>query len=377
MAVVASEMKLKKSYTVMNGGTNGGVLGTSIITSGVRHGIFPRVSRSERTLGVTRHRKVFLMNENNSQEIANGALVYLNFPSTAGDRFYLALGTQTDIETNILATPPDWTGCGKLNANVTAGATSIQVLMENSDFVFPANSILHISSNYKTAQTAAAGVTPGASVAYSGGVWGLSAHNGNTMYPNGIWMDNNVVVTEDGTGHEEWLQVAAVAPYSYAGNVVTIQLASPVVDSYTTIDTWVGGCVGNTDVVATTSTYSKSSTGGSYNDVGFPVVPYNRGCIEDTITITFTGSGSYSASGSNAGALGSGTVSSAFSPVNPLTSSAYFTIPVGFFTGSWIAADTLTFKTHPSAIPIWLKEVVPAGTLQNANNAFGLGYYWE
>lgn len=369
-------MKLKKSVSVVEGPTNGGVVGASVIVSGVRHSIFPRVSRSERTLGVIRLRKIFLTNENNSQEPAYSSMVYLNFPSTAGDRFYIASGTQTDTGADIDATPPAWTGCGKLSALAASGSSSIQVLMESNDFEFPANSVIHVSSNYKTGQTAVTGVNPGASVTYSGGNWIAAAHGGDTVYPNGIWMGNGIVATDDGTGSEEWVTVAQSNPYTYAGNVVTINLQETLVNSYTTTNTWVGGCVGVTDVVASVTDIAKVSPSGSYN-LGYPIVPYNRGCIEDSITITFTGAGTFTASGLRAGNMGSGSIASAFSPINPATSTPYLLIPVGFFTGSWAAGNTLTFNTHPAALPVWLKEVVPAGTLQDANNVFGLGYYWE
>ncbi len=376
MSVLSTELKFKKSFTVLDAPTNGGVLGSTIILSGVRHSIFPRVSRSERTLGITRLRKVFLANENNSQETAYGAMVYLNFPSTAGDRFYIALGTQTNTEADVLASPPQWTGCGKLDAIAAVGASSLQVLMENADFEFPVNSVLHISSNYKTGQTASPEVIPGASVVYSAGTWVGAAHNGSTVYPNGIWLGDGVVATDDGTGNEEWVTVAQSNPYTYDGNVVTIQLQDALVNSYGITNTWVGGCIGVSDIVASVTDISKVSASGSFSLL-YPVIAYNKGCIEDDITITFTGSGTYTASGARSGSLGNGSIANAFSPINPATSTPYFLIPVGFFTGTWVAGNTLTFKTHPAALPIWIKEVVPAGTLQNSNNVFGLGYYWE
>ena len=135
--------------------------------------------------------------------------------------------------------------------------------------------------------------------------------------------------------------------------------------------------MGGGDLVATIDTLSKSSSGGTYDTAGHPIVGDNKGTIEDTITVTFNGSGTFSAAGLIAGALGSGSVSSSFAPVNSDSSTPYFTIPVGFFTGSWINGDTLTVHTHPAALPVWLKEVVPSGTSQNANNLFCLGWYWE
>jgi len=70
------------------------------------------------------------------------------------------------------------------------------------------NGYLHISSNYKTAQTAASGVLPGADVTFSSGAWQPASHGGNTAYPNGIWLGVGVVQTDDGSGTEEWLKIA-------------------------------------------------------------------------------------------------------------------------------------------------------------------------
>lgn len=378
MAVSAAEMKLKKALTMADGNNNGGPVSLAEITSGVRHGIFPRVTRAERTNGTTRYRKVFLKNDNNSGESAYGVLAYLTFPSPAGDRFYMASGSQVDTQQTMLLGSPDWCGCGILAANAAAGATSLQLAMESNDFAFPRNGWLHISSNYKTGQTAAAGVTPGASVTNNAGVWQAAGHGGDTVYPNGIWLGDGKVQTDDGSGHEEWLKIADIAtPATYSGNTATVQLAEPTGYDYTTANTWAASCVGGSDLVAAVDTYAKSSAGGTFNSVNYPVAADNKGSIEDTITISFTSAGSYSVAGAVSGALGSGSVGVAFSPVNANTGTPYFTIPVGFFGGSWVLNDSLTFKTHPSGLPVWLKEVVPAGTAQNANNVFCLGWYWE
>lgn len=378
MPVLTAEMKLRKALTNADGTTNGGPIGTADIASGVRHGIFPRVTRAERTSGVTRYRKVFLKNDNNSLETAYGALAYLTFPSPAGDRFYMGAGTLADAQAAMLAAPPAWCGCGALAANVSAGATSIQLTMESNDYVFPQDGWLHLSSNFLAGQTAAAGVTPGASVTDNAGTWEAAAHGGDTVYPNGIWLGDGKVQTDNGTGHEEWLKIAdVVTPYSYVGNVATVTLADALAFDYTTTATWGAACVGGSDIVALADTYSKSSTAGTYDDVGHPVVPDNLGSIEDTVTVTFTGSGTFTASGATAGALGSGSVGAAFAPVNSITSTPYFTIPIGFFTGSWVLNDTCVFKTHTAALPIWLKEIVPALTEQNALNTVSLGFYWE
>jgi len=183
MAVTAAQMKLIKSAIVLDGATNGGVKGTTAVTSGVRHALFPRVTRAERTAGVTRYRKLFLANENPDQEAAYGPLVYLTYPSVAGDRFYLAAGTQTDTQADIVATPPTYTGCGQLAAPLAGGETEVELQMEANDFAFIQDGWLHISSHYKTGQTAGSGVLPGASVTFSGGAWQAAGHAGDYAIP--------------------------------------------------------------------------------------------------------------------------------------------------------------------------------------------------
>ena len=377
MAVTAAQMKLIKSAIVLDGTTNGGVKGTTAVTSGVRHALFPRVTRAERTAGVTRYRKLFLANENPDQEAAYGPLVYLTYPSVAGDRFYLAAGTQTDTQATIVATPPEYTGCGQLAAPLAGGETEVELQMEANDFAFIQDGWLHISSHYKTGQTAGSGVLPGASVTFSGGAWQTAGHAGDYAYPNGIWLGSGVVMTDDGTGTEEWLKIADTAtPYSYTGTTVTVQLADPVANAYATATTWGSGCIAGADLVPVIGATTPTTSAGTENNA-LPIVGDNKGTVAETITITFSSASAFSASGTVSGSLGTGSVSSAFAPVNPASGTPYFTIPANHFTGTWASSDTVVFATTPAAQPVWLKEVVPASTAASQNNVFGIGYYWE
>lgn len=376
--ILSTEMQIKKSSVVQDGTLNGGVMGTTVVSSGVRHSMFPKVSRAERLAGVTRYRKFYLHNINNTLGTAYSPLIYMSFPSPAGDRFRIGAGTQTNTETDITGTPPSWLGCGQLSTAVSAGDTEIHINMEANDAVFIRNEYMHISNYYLTSQTAGASVRPGDSVTYTGGVWTGASHGGDTAYPNGIWLGSGIVATDNGTGTEEWLQVADVAtPYSYTGTICTVQLASAVQNNYATANTFAGGALAGNDLIASASNYAKSSSAGTYNEAVLPVSGNNIGSINDSITVTFTGTGLYSVAGNIAGALGSGSVSSAFSPINPITSTPYFTIPSGFFTGTWINGDSCTFDITPSAMPFWIKEVVPANTAAATDNLFLLGYYWE
>lgn len=376
--VLNAEMVLKKSATIQDGTLNGGKMGTATITSGVRHAVFPKVTRSERVNGKVRYRKIFLHNINSSLETAYAPMIYPTFPSPAGDRFRLTNGTQTNTEAELTAGTPAWQGCGQLNTAVTAGDLTIAIAMENPDAVFERNGYLHISNQVLTGQTIAQSVRPGDSVTYSTGTWIAANHNGDTVYPNGIYLGSNTVQTDNGTGTEEWLQIADVAtPYTYAGSICTVQLQQAPANNYATANSYAGGCVIGTDLVALASNYAKTSSGGTYDTAVLSVAGNNVGTIADSITVTFTGTGLFSVAGTIAGSLGSGSVSSSFSPINPVTSTPYFTIPSGFFTGTWINGDICTFTMTPSAMPLWIQETIPASTAANSDNFFALGYYWE
>jgi translation elongation factor EF-Tu-like GTPase len=114
MSVQASDIKFKKSVVVTDTSANGGRKGQTEVVSGARHNLFPRVSKAERTAGVTRYRKEFWCNENADDDVAFDLMVFAEFPSNGGDRFAIGKGSQTNTQGDIATTPPDWLGVGKL-----------------------------------------------------------------------------------------------------------------------------------------------------------------------------------------------------------------------------------------------------------------------
>ena len=131
-------MEFRKSHTVNNNGTNGGRMGTSLVLSGRRHGLFPIVSKAERISGITRYRKQFLKIKSPTDVAAQEVFVYLEYPSTAGDRFFLGMGDQADTQAELTGYSPVWLGCGKLNTNLIGGTSgSVTLQMESSDIPFP------------------------------------------------------------------------------------------------------------------------------------------------------------------------------------------------------------------------------------------------
>ena len=210
MAVEASDIKWKKSATVTDTAANGGRKSNTEIQTGVRHNLFPRITKAQRTAGLTRYRKEFWCNENADDDAAEGVLVFPEFPSNAGDRFYLGEGTQTDTQDDLETFDPVWMGVGQLQTALSGSETSVSLTMENADFEFPNGGTLHLTDKFKTSQTIASGIHIGDSVEYNGGssTWEKIAATSDVDYPKGIYVGSNTVLTVEGTTNEEWLELA-------------------------------------------------------------------------------------------------------------------------------------------------------------------------
>lgn len=484
MTVSAEDIKYRKSVVQTDTDSNGGRLGRTIVISGARHALFPRVTKSQRENGIVRYRKEFYCNENADDESAYGVLIYAARPSTAGDYFYLAKGTQRDTQGQFkrridIDTYADsrysrvWCGSGQLESALSGGETQVLLAMENDDFQFPNGGYLYLSNNTLTGQTIDSDVVIGDSVAYSGGSWSKIAHTDNITYPNGWCVGTDEVLTIQDTTNEEFLLIKdnhysgevigtgdgsntsptlsslsnvtngicrqpnklpsittvcgstectvtingngvcsgycsagelnmntgnwvtpitwTTAPdngediqadyrenaYSYSGNVATVELDEQVANAYTTDTTFGSGCIYEDEVKCSFDSWTENSSSGTYDETTYPLTLYNDGTVEESWTLTFTSSSTFSLSGAYYGTIETGSIGSDFSPTNPDTGQSYMTISSYGWGGSWESGDTITFDTHPSAVPILLEEDVPAGTTQEPNNLLALGSYTE
>ncbi len=165
--------------------------------------------------------------------------------------------------------------------------------------------------------------------------------------------------------------------YSYAGNVVTLELDGTVSNAFTTAKTIGSGCLKTDEVVPTSDNWDEISAAGTYDESTYPVIQHNDGSEEDTWTLTFTSATAFTCAGLYNGAVGSGVITGDFSPTNPNSGQPYFTIDKDGWGGTWIAGNTVVFQTHPGAVPIWWKEVVPAATSEEPDNLAILGWYTE
>lgn len=167
--------------------------------------------------------------------------------------------------------------------------------------------------------------------------------------------------------------------FNYAGNVATVELESgeQVANAYTTSNSYGAGSINAGDIEPSSSAWTETSAAGTYDEATYPVVMYNDGTEYDTWTITFTSATNFTCTGTNEGSVGTGNIGGDFSPTNADTGQPYFTIDKDGWGGIWASGDTVTFTTSPAAIPIWIKEVVPASTAAVNNNILPLGAYWE
>jgi len=169
-----------------------------------------------------------------------------------------------------------------------------------------------------------------------------------------------------GTGNEEIHTINGVPVV--AGLQVTITTTAVLANNYTTA---AGGRVMSIynygDVKCVVDNWVETGAG-TYDETAYPVVCDNISTIEQTWTLTFSDAGNYTISGDTVGAVGAGTILADFSPLNPAFSKPYFTLEFEGFGGTWAAGNTIVFQTHPAAVPIWEKRVVPAGVSSLANN---------
>ncbi|MBF0154537.1 MAG: hypothetical protein HQL64_12415 [Magnetococcales bacterium] len=336
MPIESQQILFMKSQVVSDTASNGGRMSTVEIPDGVKNNVWPDVPASERTTGSTKYRKTFLKIASPDNLMLYDARVFVETPTPGGDRVVIFQGTQTDTQGSMNATPLLF-GCGTLNANVSIGATTLQVNVEaQTDWIFNPNQLIRISNKTSVA---------------------------------------------DLSGQEEFVRIKNLpSAVSWNGNLVTLTLAdgTSLENSFLAANTRVASVMECGDLRARVDTWGVSSASGTYggwNGSGsapatltdLRMVDHIAG-IEQTWTITFTSATDFTCAGDTVGSVGTGSRNSAFSPTNPDHARPYFTLPATGWGGTWASGNILSFKTHPAAIPIWEKRVIPANTPSLSGN---------
>jgi hypothetical protein len=314
MTISAADIKWYKSANVSDLSTNGGGLSKNEVVSGVRNNAFPDVSQGERDAGSTKYRKVFIKVANTGNLSAVNPKVMVENMSSGDDSITFFPGTQTDQQSAITGSERLY-GCGKLNADVSANATSIAVMTEG------------VALNY--------------------------LRNGDT-----IRISDKASIS-DVSNNEEYATISGVP--SYTGNIATVTLAAGLLNGYAAANTRVASVYQPADIAGAISSPAVTSAAGTFDNGTYPVTHNSVGSIYQQITLTFTSATAFNATSSVLGALGSGNISTNFAPNNADFSQPYFSLNKNAWGGTWTAGDTLIFTVTPAALPLWYKRVVPAG----------------
>lgn len=317
MAVTQDDIKLYRAEQNNDEASNGGFLSAVQVVTGVKNNIFPDVPDSERISGSTKYRKVFWKIENTNNDSLQNVRMYMTRPTNGDDYITMFAGTQSDTQNDITANPPTREyGCGYLKNDVSANATQIQVTIEDS---------------------------------------GLS----------GIFQTGDTIWIGDGT-KEEFHENVTV---SVVDTTVTITLDTndTIQNDYSASNTIVGSCLLTTEIKVSYSDVTVTSSSGTFDDTKIQLDAF--GTVEESWTVTFTDATNFTVTGARLGQIGTGSTDTDFAVENPdFSGHNYFTIPSTAWGGTWAANDTVTFKTHPAAFPIWFKRVVPA----NCDTAYNI-----
>src|SRR5688572_27830164 len=319
MSIALSDLKMYKSAEVSDSGTNGGRMSANEVVSAAIANLFPPIEDAERVAGSTKYRKSFPKVHEDGSNTYYSAQVYMETLTAGEDVFSIFPATQTDVQSAITGSERRY-AVGNLDATVSGGATEIDVEVEV----------------------------------------------GNTLtFVDGDTIRITDKATLGGAGNTEFAVIDGVPVV--LGNIVTITLAEALTNAFLASNTRVMAVYEPGNTVGTISDFVDTTAGsGEYDDTDITL--NNRGTIEQTWTITFTNATNFGITGDTVGSVGTGTVGGGAAPNNPSWTKPYFTLAAAGFSGVWASGDTIVFKTHPAAIPMWAKRVVPAGAAVAGSN---------
>jgi len=323
MGIVQSELRLHRSQAVTDGDSNGGRMSSTQVISGAVANLFSAVGGDERLAGSTKYRKAFWKVANDDDIALQYAKIFIDKNTAGDDRFTFFAADQVDTQDDIAGSEKEY-GAGVLAGNVSPGATEITVIWESLDAAPEDGDLLRITDK--------------ADIDASG--------NEEFVYIDGVPI---------GTGAEFTVQLATALQNGYSAvNTRVAQVYEPLdpneLDSNPIVQNQIKSTITDLAVTSAAGTIDDDYLTGD-----------SIGSIEQTWTLTFTSATAYNIVGDIVGSVGSGNISGGASPNNAAFSKPYFVLQASAFGGTWLSGDTIVFKTHPAAAPIWIKRVVPAG----------------
>lgn len=321
MALEAADIEYRLPRTISDAGTNGGICSYRTLAASAEDSPWESVPPSDLEAGAVQYRKAFWRIANADDLPLSKAARYLHRPTPGEDHIHICAGTHDDIQSDISGGSPDWYGSAPLNASVLAGATEVEVSLEDPAVtIFRDGDLIHITNK----------ATPSA-----------------------------------GTGTEEWRRVDG-AP-TLDGSVLTIQLSTPLTYGYSNAVTWVSSCLEATGIAGAVEDVVVTSAAGMFDESDVQV--HGKGSYYETITLSFTSSTAFTASSDQDGTLGSGSIAAGISPDNLDTGTKRFTIDPSAFGGTFANGDEITFLVVPPELAHWERRTIPEGCGSLASNS--------
>ena len=330
-----SDIKKYHAAEVSKLASNGGRCGTTVIQTGVVNNVWPQVPRAERTAGAFLYRKVFTAADDDTDGTLMAAQEMIDRPTNAGDTIVAFVGTATDTLGDIANALPDGLdterkyGAAYIKNALTAGNSTITVTVELAKFASGAEAIFQAGDAIQLKDK----LTP-------------DAVAGN--------QEEHVIATID-----------SVVDLDVTFTVVGTFASDYVVDG----NSRCVSIIDYGDTKTSTDTYVVTTAGdGDFDSATYPVLCDNIGTVEDAITLQFTDATNFVVTGSSGIDYGTGSTGVDFIPNNADKSKPYFTIEFAGFSGTFAAADTITFNIHESKYATWYRREVPIDCPSLANN---------
>lgn len=107
-----------------------------------------------------------------------------------------------------------------------------------------------------------------------------------------------------------------------------------------------------------------------------PIVVTNRDAIEERWALVFSSATSFNIIGQTVGQIGTGSVSSDTSPINPMTGYPYFIIPSAAWGSGWSANNVVRINTSAAKYPVWIGNAIQQHQGSSSDNYdFTIGYH--
>ena len=112
-----------------------------------------------------------------------------------------------------------------------------------------------------------------------------------------------------------------------------------------------------------------SPIGANFDIASNPIEVINEGTETERWAIVFSSATDFRLIGETFGQIASGTITTDFSPINPITNQPYFTIPAAGWGTGWQTGNVLRFNTIGARAPFWVMRTTtptPAASTDSA-----------